>query len=239
MATYDVVVLVALAIVVALVTLLAVAVAYRTRAGVKSVAVGLIASLATALLVFVLTYLSAWAELRQEVAGGDISGQRARIDNDFRLIREALSDFSKQHGHYPESLDEVPELKDRMPPDPWGNPYYYEKTDAGFRLLSLGRDGQLGGPGLDADIDSDPADRPPLEPTLSQFLFEGALSVALLRLAIFSGLCAGLACYLASGPREGRLIAVGPMLWSIGVTAMSAIGVSLFLVYLYSVANHH
>ncbi len=36
--------------------------------------------------------------------------------------------------------------------DPWGRPYAYETTGAGFRVTSLGRDGKPGGSGEDADL---------------------------------------------------------------------------------------
>lgn len=43
----------------------------------------------------------------------------------------------------------------QMPSDPWGHPYLYRspgEAGAGFDLLSLGRDGKLGGEGVDADL---------------------------------------------------------------------------------------
>ena len=47
-----------------------------------------------------------------------------------------------------------PYLAKTAPPDPWGRPYVYrspgEKTD--YDLLSLGKDGQPGGEGDDADV---------------------------------------------------------------------------------------
>lgn len=40
------------------------------------------------------------------------------------------------------------------PVDAWGNPYVYSSTGASFELKSLGKDGQPGGEGLDADLDA-------------------------------------------------------------------------------------
>jgi len=40
----------------------------------------------------------------------------------------------------------------KLPPDPWGYPYIYERTDSGFNLFSLGADGAEGGEDLNADI---------------------------------------------------------------------------------------
>jgi general secretion pathway protein G len=47
-----------------------------------------------------------------------------------------------------------PYLKKAIPPDPWGHPYQYRSPGAKseFDIVSLGRDGQPGGVGEDADI---------------------------------------------------------------------------------------
>lgn len=49
-----------------------------------------------------------------------------------------------------------PYLKKGVPPDPWGHPYQYKApgTKSEFEITSLGRDGQPGGSGEDADITS-------------------------------------------------------------------------------------
>jgi general secretion pathway protein G len=45
---------------------------------------------------------------------------------------------------------------DRLPKDPWGNPYQYLSPGqhGQFDLYSLGADGQLGGAGVNADINN-------------------------------------------------------------------------------------
>lgn len=49
-----------------------------------------------------------------------------------------------------------PYLKKAIPPDPWGNPYQYRSpgATADYEVLSLGKDGQPGGTGDNADITS-------------------------------------------------------------------------------------
>jgi general secretion pathway protein G len=44
----------------------------------------------------------------------------------------------------------------QVPTDPWGNPYVYrvEGSGGGYTLVSLGADGQPGGEGVDADVQS-------------------------------------------------------------------------------------
>ncbi len=49
-----------------------------------------------------------------------------------------------------------PYLKKGVPPDPWGHPYQYRSpgSKGEYEIVSLGRDGQPGGSGEDADISS-------------------------------------------------------------------------------------
>jgi len=49
-----------------------------------------------------------------------------------------------------------PYLKKAVPPDPWGNAYQYRApgTRGEYEVLSLGKDGQPGGTGENADISS-------------------------------------------------------------------------------------
>ena len=49
-----------------------------------------------------------------------------------------------------------PYLKKSLPPDPWGHPYAYRAPGARseYEIVSMGRDGQVGGNGEDADISS-------------------------------------------------------------------------------------
>ena len=61
------------------------------------------------------------------------------------LLAAPASDAAKWNGPY---------LKKAVPPDPWGHPFQYRSpgAKAEFEIVSLGRDGQPGGSGEDADI---------------------------------------------------------------------------------------
>jgi general secretion pathway protein G len=98
---------------------------------------------------------------------------QARItaaESDLRNIANALDIYRLDNFTYP-STDQglealvakpsgFPEPKNynpdgyvkKLPQDPWGSPYQYERTEDGFRLSSLGADGEEGGEGLNADI---------------------------------------------------------------------------------------
>jgi hypothetical protein len=202
----------------------------------KSAAVSLFAALATAALVFALTYLSAWAALRQQVSleYGGVSFMRHLAIQ----IRTALSGFADKHGHYPDSLEELEELKDCHLVDAWGRPYQYKKTGKSFQLLSLGRDGKPGGIGLDADIDLSSDAPVTIEPTFSQFLFDATGSRTLFGVALMASLFAGVACFLASGPQQGQAAGRGQLLWSVVLMTIVAMGVSFFLLLIYLVSQH-
>lgn len=87
------------------------------------------------------------------------------------LLATALKQFRLDVGRYPlteEGLQSLvrrpdtavgwdgPYLEKEVPRDPWGNNYLYRSPGESheFELLSLGRDGLLGGSGEDADINS-------------------------------------------------------------------------------------
>ena len=61
------------------------------------------------------------------------------------LLAASASDAAKWNGPY---------LKKAVPPDPWGHPFQYRSPGpkGELEIVSLGRDGQAGGSGEDADI---------------------------------------------------------------------------------------
>jgi general secretion pathway protein G len=92
---------------------------------------------------------------------------------DLRNIAAALKIYRLDNGDYPSTAQGLAALSakpsgepvprnwnsggylDRVPVDPWGNPYAYRspgENGAGFELVSTGKDGKPGGEGLDADI---------------------------------------------------------------------------------------
>lgn len=98
---------------------------------------------------------------------------KAKVD--MKSIEEALGLFKLDHGFYPstdqglKALVEKPQtgrIPDRypeesylkkVPRDPWNNPYVYLSPGVhsrSFDLISYGADGQPGGEGFDADINS-------------------------------------------------------------------------------------
>lgn len=100
-------------------------------------------------------------EARSTVAGADL-----------RTVSAALKMYRLDNSTYPTTEQGLQALVTRptaaplprtwpeegylaqMPQDPWGRPYVYRNPGqaGGFDLYSLGRDGQPGGEGVDADI---------------------------------------------------------------------------------------
>lgn len=98
---------------------------------------------------------------------------QARItaaQSDLRSLANALGMYRLDNFNYPSSDQGLqglvtkpsgfPEPKNynpdgyikKIPVDPWGSPYVYERTESGYLLFSLGADGVEGGDGLNADI---------------------------------------------------------------------------------------
>ncbi|MEO5904054.1 MAG: type II secretion system major pseudopilin GspG [Gemmatimonadaceae bacterium] len=92
------------------------------------------------------------------------------------LLGVALESYRLDNGVYPSSQQGLealrtrpsgtpdarnwrgPYLRKAVPMDPWGKAYLYKspgvKDRAGFDLMTMGRDGQVGGSGEDADLTS-------------------------------------------------------------------------------------
>ena len=100
-----------------------------------------------------------------QVGKSEVQVARAQIDS----LEKALDEYRLDTRHYPsadQGLDALvsmpqgekgwngPYLKKDVPNDPWGRPYVYHVPGAkgDFDLYSLGKDGQPGGTGQDADI---------------------------------------------------------------------------------------
>ena len=77
-----------------------------------------------------------------------------RLDNfQYPSSEQGLESLVDRPSGFPEPKNWNPEgyLK-KLPTDPWGSPYLYEKAGSSYSLISLGADGQEGGEGFDADI---------------------------------------------------------------------------------------
>lgn len=77
-----------------------------------------------------------------------------RLDNfQYPSTEQGLQALIEQPVGFPEPKNWNPDgyIK-KLPSDPWGSPYVYERTDTSIVLASLGADGQEGGEGLNADI---------------------------------------------------------------------------------------
>jgi len=108
----------------------------------------------------------------RNVGDAKVSAARAQIE----LFALALDQYRLDNDYYPASMQGLAALRDRpngvpearnwrgpylrktIPLDPWGHPYSYKSPGQanpdGYDLVSLGRDGQAGGSGEDADVTS-------------------------------------------------------------------------------------
>jgi len=200
---------------------------------------GLLTAFLTAGLVFLITYLSSWIALRQEIALG-VGDPLYSL----RLLARGLADYANKHNRYPDSLEELakengslfyyyspsgqPEIR-----DPWGNLCQYQKTEQGYRVYNVGPEGQPGGIELHAGIGNKEDYHIRIEPTFSEFLRGLKHNGTLFGVALGASFCAGLACFLSTGRPEGQKVSRLGLLSSIGVTTVGAVIVALGLTALY------
>jgi general secretion pathway protein G len=101
---------------------------------------------------------SATAKAQLEMVG--VALDNYRLDNgSYPTTEQGLAALQEKPTRDPAPLNwRGPYLKRTIPADPWGRPYVYrspgEHDPAGNDLSTLGRDGQPGGEGEDADITS-------------------------------------------------------------------------------------
>jgi len=106
----------------------------------------------------------------QNLRSATDKAKRVKAQADIAQIKSALDRYYLDAGSYPAtdqglnalvaspSSGNVPKdwggpYIEKIPPDPWGNPYSYQSDGSGYVLKSYGADGAEGGEGKNADID--------------------------------------------------------------------------------------
>lgn len=104
-----------------------------------------------------------------KIIGRTDEARRTKALADIKGIEEALHLFKLDNGFYPSTGQGIQALVqcpsnarncnpdgylEKLPTDPWGNPYAYFSDGQDFIIKSYGADGQEGGDGKNADIDS-------------------------------------------------------------------------------------
>ncbi len=94
-----------------------------------------------------------------KMMGRSEQAREAAARADLAAIKTALDTYEIDNGSYPKSLQDLIEAPrnarawkgpyvDRLPQDPWGNPYVYSqparRSKAGYDLSSVGPDGKEG-----------------------------------------------------------------------------------------------
>ena len=108
----------------------------------------------------------------QSLRGATDKAKRTKATADIAELKTALDRFYIDNGYYPTSDQGLGSLVNRptsgrippnyeeagyiqrVPLDPWGNPYFYQSDGSTYVLKSFGADGQEAGEGKNADIDA-------------------------------------------------------------------------------------
>ena len=107
-----------------------------------------------------------------KIIGRSDEARRTKAAADLRAIEQALHLYKLDNGSYPTTDQGIKALVDKpasgivpahwnpdgylekIPLDPWGHPYVYVSDGDKYTLKSLGADGEDGGEGKYADLDS-------------------------------------------------------------------------------------
>lgn len=107
----------------------------------------------------------------QSLRGATDKAKVTKAEADISEIKTALDRYYLDNGYYPTSDQGLTSLVtaptsgqipsnyedggyiEKLPLDPWGNPYFYQSDGNSYVLKSFGGDGKPGGTGKDADID--------------------------------------------------------------------------------------
>jgi general secretion pathway protein G len=109
----------------------------------------------------------------QSLRGASQQARRVKAEADISEIKTALDRYHSDTGSYPTSDQGLQALvsppltggspKDyqgpyieKLPPDPWGHPYFFQSDGRSYVLKSFGADGIEGGEGANADIETEP-----------------------------------------------------------------------------------
>lgn len=133
-------------------------------------------ALLSGLIVFAIVNVAAWYNHRGEF--GVCPNQMLTRYIILQHISQKIESYRKEHETLPLVLTDISDLENMMgkpdspPTDPWDNLIQYRLNDSSYELFSYGRDGKVGGIGLDADIFPDGRNRKKALPTFSQFFLE-------------------------------------------------------------------
>lgn len=107
----------------------------------------------------------------QNLRGATDRAKRVKAEADISALKTALDRYYLDNGFYPTTDQGLQALVsspttgripanyeeggyiERVPLDPWGNPYFYQSDGDNYVLKSFGADGAEGGTGKNADID--------------------------------------------------------------------------------------
>ena len=107
----------------------------------------------------------------QSLKGATDKAKRTKAEADISELKTALDRYYLDNGYYPTSDQGLSSLIsaptsgrqpanyeqggyiEKIPNDPWGNPYVYQSDGDNYVLKSYGADGVEGGTGKNADID--------------------------------------------------------------------------------------
>jgi hypothetical protein len=214
----------------------------------------LVFALAAAVVVFLLVIVTAWINVRDEPR---VLERQYSAQNGLRRLGRYLDEFAeasqKENQIPPDKIGDLhvpandPYIRTNERGDivdEWDKPVTYEKTGDRFVAVSLGRDGDPGGVGPDADLYSDNRSRGAKSPSFRQFVTERdrreIVNVGFMLDGLFTATCVALTIFykLRVQSKQGETKRLRNSFVEIVVLVGLTVLVGLMLLPLH-IPNHH
>jgi len=186
------------------------------------------------LLVFGIDLVSVW-----KFAHADYKLNHEQLETQLLLMQanRALQEYQRDYGHPPESLKALGDAESTFLGgerfvDGWQRPVQLVSEGAQCVVVSYGRDGVLGGVGLDCDLSSDDIWPSDANPTLHQFLFEMPSLIIVCLCLVWSVITSFSIHSMCKKHQRAKKRLVTRFMQVIGILSLLCLGSSYFLIAL-------
>lgn len=190
--------------------------------------------------VFTIAYFCAWLNLRYVP---NFCWQRLPVGWELYQLQEELDEYVSENGRPPAKLGDLKVGKEigwNTPGqvlDPWGNPYEYTRQDGTPVVYSYGRDGRLGGVGLDSDLYSDGRTAEDSLPTFWQFSTE-LPSSGVIGTCLVAGMLASAVCLMLTRDTQLRKVKPAAIARRVTITVLASVVTAVLISFLHIPTGH-
>jgi hypothetical protein len=183
-----------------------------------------LAAVASGLIGTALSLIVAWQELRNEP---HLDWKQYQTRSQLQHMAGKIKDYQSRNGALP-TAEALREALGAAPLDGWGRSFLYQLADGNFIVISYGRDGTLGGHGLDCDLTSRDVQPKASSPTFSQF-YRDLANGGIMGTCLGCGALTFLTSLITLRPRPLTRRQVVRLALSIGATIIGTVVIAAFI----------